>query len=147
MNPLFRGHLYPALLSGRGHLKSTWNSHFYCYQPGVLLYQPCNNSTTQHARHRKFERLPRISTHNFFDFYFQKRDLTNLFDWFPCTVLFSILWTLINNSTQSRGETGRLEPLLQNVWKLETMCPKTCYKNKFMYNNNQSWILHLFHNC
>ena len=21
------------LLSGRGHLKSTWNSHFYCYQP------------------------------------------------------------------------------------------------------------------
>ena len=21
------------LLSGRGRLKSTWNSHFYCYQP------------------------------------------------------------------------------------------------------------------
>ena len=48
------------------------------------------NSTTQPARHRKCERLPRIATHKFFDFYIKKHDLTNLFDQFPSTVLFSI---------------------------------------------------------
>ena len=81
------------LLSGRGHLKSTWNSHFYCCQP-VLNGHLYSNFTTQHARHRKCERLPRIATHNFFDFYIKKRDLTNLFDWFHCTVLFSISFCL-----------------------------------------------------
>ena len=29
-------------------------------------------------------------THKFFDFYVKKRDLTNFFDFFPSTVLFSI---------------------------------------------------------
>ena len=38
------------LLSGRGHLKSTWNGHYYC----------CQNSTTQHARHRKCECYPQF---------------------------------------------------------------------------------------
>ena len=38
------------------------------------------NSTTQHARYRKRERLPRIATYKFFDFYFKKHDLTNSFD-------------------------------------------------------------------
>ena len=28
----------------------------------------------------ELEGLPRIATHNFFDFYIKKRDLTNLFD-------------------------------------------------------------------
>ena len=45
------------ILSGRGHLKSSWHSHFYCYQP-VLNGHLQSNSTTQHARHRKCERLP-----------------------------------------------------------------------------------------
>ena len=44
------------ILSGRGHLQCTWNGHFYCCQTvlnGLLQL----NSTTQHARHRKCERL------------------------------------------------------------------------------------------
>ena len=51
------------LLGGRGHLKSTWNGHFYCCQPvlnGHLYY-----SITQHARHQKCERFPPT---NFFIF-------------------------------------------------------------------------------
>ena len=36
----------------------------------------------------------KISTHNFFDIYIKKRDLTNLFDWFHRTVLFSISFCL-----------------------------------------------------
>ena len=47
-----------------------------------------------HARHRKCETLPRIATHKFFDFYIKKRDLTNLFDHFLSTVLFSISFCL-----------------------------------------------------
>ena len=39
-----------------GHLKSTRNGHFYCCQP-VLNGRLLLNSTTQHARHRKCERL------------------------------------------------------------------------------------------
>ena len=46
---------WTPLLSGRGHLKSTWNGHFYCCQPVLNGHL---NSTTQHARHRKCERLP-----------------------------------------------------------------------------------------
>ena len=45
------------LLSGRGHLKSTWTGHFYCCQP-VLNGHLYINYTTEHARHRKCERLP-----------------------------------------------------------------------------------------
>ena len=58
------------LLSRHRHLKSTWNGHFYCCQP-VLNGHLQLNSTTQHARHRKCERLPRIATHKFFDFALQ----------------------------------------------------------------------------
>ena len=72
------------LLNGCGHLKSTWNGHFYCCQP-VL-----NRHTTRHARHRKCERLLRIASDKFFVFYIKKRDLTNLFDYFLSTLLFSI---------------------------------------------------------
>ena len=39
-----------------GHLKSTRNGHFHCCQP-VLNGRLLLNSTTQHARHRKCERL------------------------------------------------------------------------------------------
>ena len=38
--------------------------------------------------------MPRIATHKFFDFYIKKRDLTNLFDHFLSTVLFSISFCL-----------------------------------------------------
>ena len=41
----------------RRHLKSTWNGHFYCWQP-VLNGHLWLNSTTKHARHWKCERLP-----------------------------------------------------------------------------------------
>ena len=44
------------LLSGHGHLKSTWNGHFFCCQPVLNGHL----DTTQHARHRKCERLPQI---------------------------------------------------------------------------------------
>ena len=44
--------------------------------------------------HRKCERLPPIATHNFFDFYIKKRDLTNLFDYFHNTGYFSITFCL-----------------------------------------------------
>ena len=40
------------------------------------------------------DRLPRIATHKFFDFYIQKRDLTNLFDQFHSTGLFFISFCL-----------------------------------------------------
>ena len=62
MKPLLSGHT--PLLSGRGHRKSTWNGHFYCCQP-ALNGHLWLNSTTQHARHLKYERLPRIATHKF----------------------------------------------------------------------------------
>ena len=38
--------------------------------------------------------LPRTVTDKFFDFYIKKRDLTNLFDYFLSTVLFSISFCL-----------------------------------------------------
>ena len=38
--------------------------------------------------------MPQIATHNFFDFYIKKRDLSNLFDEFHSTVLFSISFCL-----------------------------------------------------
>ena len=63
------------LSRGRGHLKSTGNGHFYCCQPVLNGLQL--NSTTQHARHRKCERLPPT---NFSIFTLKKRDLTDLFD-------------------------------------------------------------------
>ena len=93
------------LLSGRGHLKSTctWNGHFYCCQP-VLNGHFQLNSTTQHARHQKCERLPRIATHKFSIF-----TLKNVF-WqtyllsftvqycfvfrFVCIELVSLIWFL-----------------------------------------------------
>ena len=92
------------LLSGRRHLKSTWNSHFYRYQP-VLNRHLWSNSTTQHARHQKCERLPRIATHNFFHFYiknvtwrtylisFTAVQYCFLFR-FVCIELVSLIWFL-----------------------------------------------------
>ena len=49
------------------------------------------NSTTQHARHRKCEKLPPTI---FSIFILKKRDLTNLFDQFQGTTLVSISFCL-----------------------------------------------------
>ena len=72
------------LLSGRGHLKSTWNCHFYCCKPVLNGHHP----TCQTQEMRKF------ATYKVFDFYIIKRDLTQLFDQFHRTGLFSISFYL-----------------------------------------------------
>ena len=77
------------LLSGRGHLKSTWNGHFYCCQAvlnGHLYY-----STTQHARHQKWERFPPT---NFFIFTF--KNVTWQTYLISFTVHYCILFRLVS---------------------------------------------------
>ena len=54
----------------------------------IKLHQPTG------ARHQKCARLPRIITPKFFDFYIKKGDLTNFFDQFHSTGLFSISFCL-----------------------------------------------------
>ena len=83
------------LLRGRGHLKSTWNSHFYCCQP-VLNGHLQLNFTTQHADTGNAKDChPQI-----FIFYRKKRDLKSftvqlcfLFQ-FVCIELVSLIWFL-----------------------------------------------------
>ena len=54
----------------------------------------CLLNTTQHSRHQKCERLRRIATNKFFNIYIKKCDLTNLFDQFHSTGLFSTSFCL-----------------------------------------------------
>ena len=54
----------------------------------------CLFNTTQHSRHQKCKRLRRIATHKFFNIYMKNRDLTNLFDQFHSTGLFSTSFCL-----------------------------------------------------
>ena len=91
------------LLSGRGHLKSTWNGHFYCYQPALIQF---HHSTCQSPAMRKIASNCHLQIFRFL--HWKNVTWRNYFISFYSTVLFSISFCLYRACFTHQGHPASI---------------------------------------